>query len=55
MDDIASRLNNTIVTHGRDSVMFYVSGQLLTEDYYVANKFIKGFIGNNNIDSNFHL
>ncbi|WP_289048052.1 nitrate reductase [uncultured Psychrobacter sp.] len=55
LDDIASRLNNTIVTHGRDSVMFYVSGQLLTEDYYVANKFIKGFIGNNNIDSNSRL
>lgn len=55
LDDIASRLNNTIATHGRDSVMFYVSGQLLTEDYYVANKFIKGFIGNNNIDSNSRL
>jgi len=55
LDDIASRLNNVIATHGRDSVMFYVSGQLLTEDYYVANKFIKGFIGNNNIDSNSRL
>lgn len=54
-DDIASRLNDTIAKYGRDSVMFYVSGQLLTEDYYVANKFIKGFIGNNNIDSNSRL
>ncbi|PYE36552.1 molybdopterin-dependent oxidoreductase [Psychrobacter fozii] len=55
LEDVASRLNDTITKHGRDSVMFYVSGQLLTEDYYVANKFIKGFIGNNNIDSNSRL
>jgi len=55
LDDIATRLNDTIAKHGRDSVMFYVSGQLLTEDYYVANKLIKGFIGNNNIDSNSRL
>ena len=55
LDDVASRLNDTIAKHGRDSIMFYVSGQLLTEDYYVANKFIKGFIGNNNIDSNSRL
>lgn len=55
LDDIAQRLNATIAEHGRDSVMFYVSGQLLTEDYYVANKLIKGFIGNNNIDSNSRL
>ena len=55
LDDIATRLNETITKHGRDSIMFYVSGQLLTEDYYVANKFIKGFIGNNNIDSNSRL
>lgn len=55
LDDIATRLNDTIMEHGRNSVMFYVSGQLLTEDYYVANKFIKGFIGNNNIDSNSRL
>ena len=55
LDGIATRLNETITNHGRDSIMFYVSGQLLTEDYYVANKFIKGFIGNNNIDSNSRL
>ena len=55
LEDIATRLNDTIAEHGRDSVMFYVSGQLLTEDYYVANKLIKGFIGNNNIDSNSRL
>ena len=55
LDNIATRLNDTIAKHGQDSVMFYVSGQLLTEDYYVANKLIKGFIGNNNIDSNSRL
>jgi assimilatory nitrate reductase catalytic subunit len=55
LGDIAKRLNDTIDKYGRDSIMFYVSGQLLTEDYYVANKFIKGFIGNNNIDSNSRL
>ena len=55
LEDIAGRLNDTIEKHGRDSIMFYVSGQLLTEDYYVANKFIKGFIGSNNIDSNSRL
>lgn len=55
LGDIAERLNDTIAQHGRDSIMFYVSGQLLTEDYYVANKFIKGYIGNNNIDSNSRL
>jgi len=55
LEDIADRFNDTIEKHGRDSIMFYVSGQLLTEDYYVANKFIKGFIGNNNIDSNSRL
>lgn len=55
LEDIAHRLNDTIDKHGRDSIMFYVSGQLLTEDYYVANKFIKGFIGSNNIDSNSRL
>lgn len=55
LDDVASRLSDTIAKHGPESVMFYVSGQLLTEDYYVANKLMKGFIGSNNIDSNSRL
>ncbi|WP_296404532.1 nitrate reductase [Psychrobacter sp.] len=55
LDDVANRLGRTIKEHGPESVMFYVSGQLLTEDYYVANKFMKGFIGSNNIDSNSRL
>ena len=41
--------------HGPDSVAFYVSGQLLTEDYYVANKLMKGFVGSGNIDTNSRL
>ncbi|PWJ60607.1 ferredoxin-nitrate reductase [Dyadobacter jejuensis] len=41
--------------HGPDSVAFYVSGQCLTEEYYLVNKLIKGFIGSNNIDTNSRL
>ena len=52
---IASRFSETIARHGPDSVAFYVSGQLLTEDYYAANKLMKGFIGSGNIDTNSRL
>ena len=52
---VADRFKETIATHGPDSVAFYVSGQLLTEDYYVANKLMKGFIGSANIDTNSRL
>ncbi|MEM8921658.1 MAG: molybdopterin-dependent oxidoreductase, partial [Pseudomonadota bacterium] len=52
---VAQRFSETIAAHGPDSVAFYVSGQLLTEDYYVANKLIKGFIGSANIDTNSRL
>ncbi len=55
LDLVASRFSNTIAEHGPDSVAFYVSGQLLTEDYYVANKLMKGFIGSANIDTNSRL
>ncbi|WP_138472945.1 nitrate reductase, partial [Poseidonocella sp. HB161398] len=51
----AARFRETIAAHGPDSVAFYVSGQLLTEDYYVANKLMKGFIGSANIDTNSRL
>jgi ferredoxin-nitrate reductase len=44
-----------IAQHGPDSVGFYVSGQCLTEEYYVANKLVKGFLGTNNIDTNSRL
>jgi assimilatory nitrate reductase catalytic subunit len=54
-DLIATRFQETIAAHGPDSVAFYVSGQLLTEDYYVANKLMKGFIGTGNIDTNSRL
>lgn len=46
---VAKRLTDTVAKYGPDSVAFYISGQLLTEDYYVANKLMKGFIGSANI------
>ncbi|MFV2003917.1 MAG: molybdopterin-dependent oxidoreductase, partial [Gammaproteobacteria bacterium] len=52
---IASKFSDVIEQHGPDAVAFYVSGQLLTEDYYVANKLMKGFIGSANIDTNSRL
>ena len=52
---VAKTFARTIAKHGRDSVAFYVSGQLLTEDYYAANKLMKGFIGSANIDTNSRL
>jgi assimilatory nitrate reductase catalytic subunit len=52
---IARRFSDSIATHGPDSVALYVSGQLLTEDYYVANKLMKGFVGSANIDTNSRL
>ncbi|MEZ9230920.1 molybdopterin oxidoreductase family protein [Vibrio amylolyticus] len=52
---VANKFTQAIEEHGPDSVAFYVSGQLLTEDYYVANKLMKGFIGSSNIDSNSRL
>lgn len=51
----ARKFNSIIEEHGADSIAFYVSGQLLTEDYYVANKLMKGFIGSANIDTNSRL
>ncbi|MGE3248300.1 MAG: molybdopterin-dependent oxidoreductase [Beijerinckiaceae bacterium] len=55
LDLVASRFVSVIREHGPDSVGFYVSGQILTEDYYVANKLMKGFIGSANIDTNSRL
>jgi assimilatory nitrate reductase catalytic subunit len=55
IERVAKTFADTIARHGPDSVAFYVSGQLLTEDYYVANKLMKGFIGSANIDTNSRL
>lgn len=55
LDLVAAKFSDAIREHGPDSVAFYVSGQLLTEDYYVANKLMKGFIGSGNIDTNSRL
>ena len=55
LDLVAERFARTIAEHGPDAVAFYVSGQFLTEDYYLANKLMKGFIGSANIDTNSRL
>ena len=55
LDTVASGFRDIIARHGPDAVAFYVSGQLLTEDYYAANKLIKGFLGTANIDTNSRL
>ena len=51
----AAVFKSIIKTYGPDSVGFYVSGQCLTEEYYLVNKLVKGFIGTNNIDTNSRL
>ncbi len=55
LNKVADGFKQVIEQYGPDSVAFYVSGQLLTEDYYVANKLMKGFIGSANIDTNSRL
>ena len=55
LDKVAQGFSEAVRDHGPDAVAFYVSGQLLTEDYYVANKLMKGFIGSANIDTNSRL
>lgn len=55
LDYLAERFARIVLEHGPDAVGFYISGQLLTEDYYVFNKLAKGLIGTNNIDSNSRL
>src|SRR5881397_1970762 len=55
MPRLARRLLDIRAEHGPDSIAFYISGQLLTEDYYVVNKLAKGLLGTNNVDSNSRL
>jgi assimilatory nitrate reductase catalytic subunit len=55
LDGTVQKFAQVIADHGPDAVGFYISGQLLTEDYYVFNKLAKGLIGTNNIDSNSRL
>ena len=55
LNKVAHGFSDIIREHGPDAVAFYVSGQLLTEDYYLANKLMKGFIGSANIDTNSRL
>lgn len=55
LQHVANQFKSVISEYGADAVAFYVSGQLLTEDYYVANKLMKGFLGSANIDTNSRL
>ncbi len=55
LDAVADKFADVIREHGPDAVGFYISGQLLTEDYYVFNKLVKGLIGTNNVDTNSRL
>jgi assimilatory nitrate reductase catalytic subunit len=55
LDRVAAGLRDIIDRDGPEAIAFYLSGQLLTEDYYVANKLMKGFIGSSNVDTNSRL
>ncbi|MGV3640514.1 MAG: molybdopterin-dependent oxidoreductase [Adhaeribacter sp.] len=55
LDRAAAVFKSLIAKHGPDAVGFYISGQCLTEEYYIANKLVKGFLGTNNIDTNSRL
>ncbi|WP_227712243.1 nitrate reductase [Marinobacter zhanjiangensis] len=55
LDEVAGAIRAAMENHGPESVAFYLSGQLLTEDYYVANKLAKGFIGTPHVDTNSRL
>src|SRR5882757_2412391 len=55
LDHVAHRMQHIVARDGPDAVAFYLSGQLLTEDYYVANKLMKGFVGSANVDTNSRL
>jgi assimilatory nitrate reductase catalytic subunit len=55
LDHVAHRFAHIVARDGPNAVAFYLSGQLLTEDYYVANKLMKGFIGSANVDTNSRL
>jgi ferredoxin-nitrate reductase len=52
---VAGRLRSILEQDGPEAIAFYISGQLLTEDYYAINKLAKGFLGTNNVDSNSRL
>ena len=55
LDRVSAGFTRIVDRHGPGAVAFYLSGQLLTEDYYVANKLMKGFIGSANVDTNSRL
>jgi assimilatory nitrate reductase catalytic subunit len=52
---VAEGLARVMARHGPEAIAFYLSGQLLTEDYYIANKFAKGYLGTGHVDTNSRL
>lgn len=55
LDELTERLSGAVEKHGPNAAAFYISGQLLTEDYYAVNKLAKGYLRTNNLDSNSRL
>jgi assimilatory nitrate reductase catalytic subunit len=55
LDEVSAKFLDIVRRDGPEAVAFYLSGQLLTEDYYVANKLMKGFLGSSNVDTNSRL
>src|SRR5271154_5341030 len=55
LNSVTTRLRAILDRDGPGAIAFYLSGQLLTEDYYVANKLMKGFLGSSNVDTNSRL
>lgn len=55
IETVSAKIAQVVRDHGPDAFAFYLSGQILTEDYYVANKLAKGFIGTANVDTNSRL
>ena len=55
LGEVAERIASVRAQHGPGALAFYLSGQLLSEDYYIANKLMKGFLGSANVDTNSRL
>ncbi|PSN17228.1 nitrate reductase catalytic subunit, partial [filamentous cyanobacterium CCP5] len=55
LDAIVSRIQTIRATRGADAICMYGSGQFQTEDYYTAQKLMKGCLGTNNFDANSRL
>lgn len=52
LDLVANKFMETLNKYGHESIAYYGSGQLYTEESYIANKLFKGGLGTNNVDGN---